>query len=55
VDSTPSTGQPAPEPELTTHHEHLGPNPWVGMALAVIVGVAVFWLLHRIRRAFGMR
>ena len=56
MDSTSShTAQPAPEPELTTRHQRMGPDPLVGLALAVLVGVAVFWILLRIRRAFGMK
>jgi len=57
VDSTAQTtsAQPAPEPELAVRREHLGPNPLVGAGLAVVVGVAVFWVLLRIRRAFGMK
>ncbi|HEY8206386.1 MAG TPA: hypothetical protein VIG99_02820 [Myxococcaceae bacterium] len=56
MDSTSShTGQPPPEPELTTRHERMGPNPWVGLALAVGIGVLVFWILVRIRRAFGVK
>ena len=56
MDSTStSTAQPATEPELANRHERMGPNPWVGLVLAVVVGVLVFWILVRIRRAFGMK
>jgi hypothetical protein len=56
VDSTSSsTAQPAPEPELATRHERMGPNPYVGFALAVALGVLVFWILVRVRKAFGVK
>lgn len=55
MDSTLQTAQAAPEPALAARHEPMGPNPLVGMALAILVGVAVFYLLLRIRRAFGMK
>lgn len=56
MDSTSSsTAQPAPEPELAARHERMGPNPYVGLVLAVVIGVAVFWILVRIRKAFGMK
>lgn len=53
--STSTTTQPAPEPELAVRHERMGPNPYVGLVLAVVVGVLVFWILVRIRKAFGMK
>jgi hypothetical protein len=55
VDSTSSSTAPAQEPALATRHERMGPNPWVGMALAVALGILVFWILVRIRKAFGMK
>ena len=57
MDSTSSTttAQPAPEPDLAARHERMGPNPYVGLVLAVVVGVLVFWILVRIRRAFGVK
>lgn len=50
-----TTAPVQPEPELSVRHERMGPNPVVGLILAVAVGVLVFWFLHRIRRAFGMK
>ena len=45
-----------PEPELAIgHRERLGPSPVLAAFLGVLVALAVFWLIHRIRRAFGMR
>jgi hypothetical protein len=56
VDSTSSsTAQPPPEPELATRHERMGPNPYVGLVLAVALGALVFWILLRIRKAFGVK
>jgi len=53
--TTSATAPAPPEPELSVRHERMGPNPVVGFVLAVAVGVLVFWFLHRIRRAFGMK
>ncbi|HYV49624.1 MAG TPA: hypothetical protein VFA20_32425 [Myxococcaceae bacterium] len=56
MDSTSTSSTAAqPEPELAARHERMGPNPWVGLVLAVVVGVLVFWILVRIRKAFGMK
>ena len=55
MDSTRETVQAAPEPQLAVRQQQLGPDPLIGMGLAVLVAVAVFWILLRIRRAFGMK
>lgn len=52
-------GEAAPgrsEPELAIgHREPLGPSPLLAAFLGVLVALAVFWLIHRVRRAFGMK
>ena len=55
MDATPTTAT-QPEPELgLSNRVPMGPNPIIGIALAVLVGVAVFWVMYRIRRTFGMK
>ena len=55
MDATTSSATQA-EPELGLgQHARLGPNPLIGAALAVLVGVAVFWVMYRIRKTFGMK
>ena len=35
--------------------EVLGPSPFLALVLAILVGLAVFGLLWRIRKTFGMK
>jgi hypothetical protein len=45
-----------PEPELVIgQRERLGPSPVLAAFLGLLVAVAVFLLILRIRRAFGMK
>lgn len=54
--ATTAPPEPPPEPELSIgHRERMGPHPALAAVLAVVVGAAVFGLLLRIRRAFGMK
>ena len=56
MDATTSTAATQPEPALANaHRESIGSSSVLGAALAVLVGVAVFWILLRIRRVFGLK
>ena len=45
----------APIPVGIGKTEVLGPSPLLALVLAILVGVAVFGLLWKIRKTFGMK
>ncbi len=45
----------APIPVGIGKAEVLGPSPILALVLAILVGLAVFGLLWRIRKTFGMK
>jgi hypothetical protein len=45
----------APVPVGIGKTEVLGPSPILALVLAILVGLAVFGLLWRIRKTFGMK
>ena len=45
----------APIPVGIGKKEALGPSPLLALVLAIVVGLAVFGLLWKIRKTFGMK
>jgi len=45
----------APPPVGIGKREALGPSPVLALILAIVVGLAVFGLLWKIRKTFGMK
>ena len=50
-----TTSHPPPVPLEIGRREHLGPSPVVALLLAIGVGIAVFALLWKVRKTFGMK
>ena len=44
-----------PPPVGIGKREELGPSPVLALILAIVVGLAVFGLLWKIRKTFGMK
>jgi hypothetical protein len=55
ADGTKSSVQQEPVPLGIGKTESLGPNPVVGLILAVLVGALVFGLMWKVRKTFGMK
>ena len=50
--------QAAPEREIPLRigkRESLGESPLLALALAIVVGIFVFWLIWKMRKTFGMK